>query len=520
MKIQLIYFTNITNYAASMLGNLAQMCGWDVAFKYFPDDALEDDIANALLRARPDLVAISIKTFERRLGVQVANIAKSLGMRVVAGGPHATDATDDLVALNLFDAVVVGDGMGVLPDILENFLALEGQAITGKRHQNIALYSQRLFDEEQERQIRESRMYTVIGSFGCPFKCTYCATTRQVGYLPVEHIVESIEKAKEKYNIEWVAFLDDTYTYSIKKLRQFHDLVRERGLKFEYQEVKTRVDCLTDEIAEELTRNGVEEVSFGIETTSPRLLAYLKKGCTLEDNYRAAEICRRNGLSMRINLMFGVPTQDADDYEITQRYVEETQPASITSFYFTPFPGTELFQHCLDNGYLPKDWSFDNFLSLDMNQREFKGWRHTRGILRNIDYDMAEQYLSKIQRFEERRIDEIVMRAAESADEEPWVVVGARKYFFIVLERLSQRKWKNLLGCYNLVEDDFQPRKFEHNIPYVHSENGLKNAKNVVVTLHKGHFYEKVILPRLRETMKFKGKVISASTWPSGYQAG
>ncbi len=517
MKVLFGHFSNRTSYASSIFGQLAFGKGWDVDLHFFRDHYSDEDIAEVLLKTAPDMVGLSMKTFERKAAIAVARIAKSMGIKVITGGPHPTNAPKELQSLGLFDAVVVGDGLGVMEDILDQYDTLSGEIITGSKHPDISRYTQRYYSDEQVTQMRETKMFSVIGSLGCPFKCNYCATTRSPAYIPVELVVGSIAEAQEKYGVEWVTFLDDTFTYSLKKLRKFHDLVRRQGLTFEYMEVKTRVDCFTEEIAEELAGMGVEEISFGVETASPRLLKFLDKGCTLEDNYRAAEICHKNGLSMRVNLMYGLPTQDKEDYEITQKFVEDCEPSSVTPFYFTPFPGTGLFQYCVQNGYLPEqpeNWSYDNFMDLDMNNRDFKGWKHTKGILKNIDYDMAEHYYKLVLAHQNRKIEDIVLSTARKMDHAPWVVVGTKKYFSIVLEKLSRHEWKNLLGSVNIVDDDYQQLNLDINVPVLDAGNLPGKVGNVMLTLHKGHFYNEVIIPWLDKSFGFRGQAHSVSTWP------
>jgi radical SAM superfamily enzyme YgiQ (UPF0313 family) len=517
MKVLFGHFSNRTSYASSIFGNLARKVGWDTEFQFFRGSESDEEIAEILIQSGPDLLGLSMKTYERKAALQVARVAKSLGIKIITGGPHPTNAPGDLKTLDLFDGIVVGDGLGVLEEILDSHESLSGEVILGKRHADMKLYTERYFDPEQEAQMRETKMFTVIGSLGCPFSCNYCATTRSPAYIPVEDVVNSIEKAKRDYGIEWVAFLDDTFTYSIKKLRKFHEAIRERELKFEYMEVKTRVDCFTDEVADEIAGMGVEEISFGVETASPRLLKFLDKGCTLEDNYKAAEICKSHGLSMRINLMYGIPTQDKDDYEITQKYVEDCEPSSVTPFYFTPFPGTGMFKYCVDNGYLPvqpENWSFDNFQDMDINTRGFEGYKHTKGMLRKIDYGMAEHYYKKVLSHQDQKIEDVVLDTARKVDGEPWIVVGTKKYFSIVLEKLSRRNWDNLVGCYNLVDDDYQQLNLDIDVPAIDPDNLPVGIKNVMVTLHKGHYFDEVIVPTLREKFNFEGQVFSVSTWP------
>ena len=291
-------------------------------------------------------------------------------------------------------------------------------------------------------------------------------------------------------------------------------MIEKQGVRFEYMEMKARVDNFSDEIAAELASIGVEELSFGVETVSPKLLRFLNKRTTPEQIYNASKICKKHGIALRISLMFGIPTQDQEDYDLTMRYIEACEPDSIMCFYFTPFPGTWLFEYCLQNGHMPDNWAYDNLIHINPSQSEFRGWWHTPGVLKNVDYKMGAFYWDKVNEFEIIKQNAAILKAARVADRNKWIVVGTKKYIFEALERLSQHKWNNLLGWYSLSEGDFQQKKHVFSVEKYDWDQPGPRPETIVATIHKGHYYKNVLIPMMEKRFGFTGPILSASTWP------
>ncbi len=63
--------------------------------------------------------------------------------------------------------------------------------------------------------------------------------------------------------------------------------------------------------------------------------------------------------------MLGLPGETRDDLQQTLDLAEELNVADFGYFVFYPYPGTRLFQVCLDNDYLPAD-----YLERPANHRE------------------------------------------------------------------------------------------------------------------------------------------------------
>lgn len=507
MKLLFGIFTEDMSYPASMFGYHAQECGWDVEIVFFSDDMTEENIANRISHYDPDLIALTIKTLERGTAFKVANVARSFKSKIVAGGIHVTRCQSDVVSSGLFDGVVVGDGMGVWEDILNSYHNVSGgQTIKGKAHPNKSLYTKRLFSDSQKKKLKQTKRIDILTGLGCPFNCYFCSGTKPFMAFPIEDVVDQLIRIKKDFSIELVAIQDETFSYNLKRVKQFRQLLESNGLCFSY-DLQTRTNCFNEKIAGELAALGVENLNFGVETVSPKLLKFINKQTTDGDAYRCAEICRKYGFPFRANFMFGIPTQDQKDYELTWKFIQKVKPEVISMYYFMPFPGSYLYDYCKENGYFPDDFSFDMYHCI----------MGTKPDLCKIDYDMADAYVKKIKNFDNNRKEKIIVSQALKADECKWIVFGAADYFYRVLEILSKYKWKNCLGYYDYRNDMFRTQDYNFRIPQYNWNGALEKPDIILTTSHKGISFDRIILPIIQNQLGFNGEILSLSTFGNNF---
>ena len=502
MKLLFGIFTENMSYPASMLGYLAKQNGWDVEIVFFQDNATEEDITNILIKYNPDLIALTMRTLERFTAFRVARAARQFKAKILAGGIHVTNSQMDVVSSGLFDGIVVGDGMGVWEDILHSYNTLDGQIIKGKPHPNASLYTKRIFSDSQKTKLKQSKRIDILSGLGCPFNCHFCSGTKHYMEFPIEEVVNQLVVAKRTFGIKAVAVQDETFSYSLKRLRSFRRLLASHGIGFLF-DVQTRTNCFNKEIADELAALGVENVTFGVETVSPKLLKFINKRTTAEDAYHTAEICKQYNFPFRANFLFGLPTQDEEDYEITWQFIQIVKPDVICLYYFMPYPGSYLYDYCMQNGYFPDNFSFDKYSCIMENKPN----------LNKIDYDMADYYVNKIKDFDNEHKEDIIAQQALKADTYNWIIFGAADYFYRVLEMLSKYEWKNCLGYYDYRGDIFRTQDYNIKIPQYSLKAGSKRPDMILTTYHKGRSFNEIIQPIIREKFKYNGEIVSVSSF-------
>lgn len=444
--------TENRSMAASMIAALAQDYGWDVDIEFFPPQADATMVQNRITEAEPDLFALSFRSYERQQAFEIASVVKKMGVKIVAGGTHPTMLPKDLVQCGYFDAIVQGDGMGVLDQILDGYQSLrDSQIIHGQKHRDKKVYLRYFFSDSQQSVMKSTRTVNLLTSIGCPFSCKYCGSSR-LQYLKFseQDLVDSMVELAQDYGIRIFTFQDDLLCANVKRVRRISELLEDmlpgQGIGFG-RSINARAAGFNEELAAELIRLKITDVSFGIESASTKLLGFLNKKQSQEDCYRAIEICQKFGLYSRVNLMFGIPTQDREDYELSLQFIEDAKPDIVNLFYFFPYPGTDLYDYCFDYDHFPATYDRNRF---DWFHPKIDGIRNIQLRLNNVDYDMASDYMERINRIYE--INNFLQPLLNEFDQHPWVLIGSsvQIYFSQILQHLKKYIIKNCLGYWDI----------------------------------------------------------------------
>jgi radical SAM superfamily enzyme YgiQ (UPF0313 family) len=89
---------------------------------------------------------------------------------------------------------------------------------------------------------------------------------------------------------------------------------------------------------------GNDNLLFGAQTGSDRLLRTLRRNHTVADVYRAAEIITAQHLTPVVDLIFGLPGETPEDVAATVRLMDDLvqMGAVLHTHTFMPLPGTPL----------------------------------------------------------------------------------------------------------------------------------------------------------------------------------
>lgn len=328
---------------------------------------------------QPDIVGISVLTLDASNGIEMAHLAKEVAPEIltVCGGAHATDASE--LCVGHYDIVVQGEGEETLLEIihghpLETIQGIcylrDGEVVTNPPRPAIKdldslpppLYS--LFDMEQ--YVEEGfRIGAVLGSRGCPYQCTFCASQvfweRSIRLRSVEKVIDEAEFLQERYHFDKISFADDLVNVPRQRAIDLANEIIRRGLhkKVEfYSLLRANRNTVSDEMFQRMKEANWTEVSFGIESASPRVLQAMKKSLTPEEASQAIAMARRAGIKTVFgNFMVGSWDEGWSDVLKTWRFVltNDVEPLFWVS---TPYPGTQYAQNLIDAGYLDKEYAW------------------------------------------------------------------------------------------------------------------------------------------------------------------
>ena len=121
----------------------------------------------------------------------------------------------------------------------------------------------------------------------------------------------------------------------------------------------------------------------GVESGSPRILDFIKKGITVEGALEANRKLSRTGIKVIYAFMCGFPTETVEDLRMTQDLIfrlKRENPNAMTGLtnIYSPYPGTPLYDYVKTlNISLPKnlegwgvfDWKNANLSYLSKKRR-------------------------------------------------------------------------------------------------------------------------------------------------------
>jgi len=122
---------------------------------------------------------------------------------------------------------------------------------------------------------------------------------------------------------------------------------------------------------------------IGFESGNQRVLNFLRKGTTVEQNYKAADICRSLGIRIWANFMLGIPTETNEEVAETVKMIKKIRPYVASPAFYTPHPGSDLFKFCIENN-----------LSLITKHEDYKRYPDGRKV-KGIDYEFLKKALAE-----------------------------------------------------------------------------------------------------------------------------
>ena len=321
----------------------------------------------------PDVIAATIWGIDYKLALKCLRIAKELNPRVitVVGGVYPTVAPEELVGQKDIDYIVRGEGELALVRLLKSLEAGEPveRVIQDERPDldELPFIDRELFDYEAELNNPylgkfsglEPPFVTIITTRGCKYNCSFCQPTqrmlfgRQVRQRSVGNVMDELKQLRDKYHFKSLMIYDDTFIQDVDWVREFCRQYRINGFTQPFW-IETRADiiCKEEEIVAELSQTGLRALAMGFESGNERVLRFLRKGVTVEQNYRAAEICRKYGIKVEGGFMFGIPTEVNAEVMDTVRMIRHIKPEYLHVAVFTPFRGAELSEYCRQNNLI------------------------------------------------------------------------------------------------------------------------------------------------------------------------
>ncbi|OGO28396.1 MAG: hypothetical protein A2Z16_09080 [Chloroflexi bacterium RBG_16_54_18] len=304
-----------------------------------------------------DLVGISVVTRAAPRAYLIASEYHKRGIKVVLGGIHPSALPKE--ALQHADALVIGEGESVWPELIGNFQQGELKTI----YKGIPLLDLDLLPWPRREIIRSPELYAstkvVTATRGCPNSCTFCSAgvglVKKYRKRSVKNIIAELESLPGKM----VIFMDDNIGWDQAYTKELFSAMAPLGLH--WMGAITASALEDSELVKLAAKSGCFMFGVGFESLSPQVIKSVRKQRTNHPECYASLIkrCQDAGIAVWGNFILGFDDDTLDTFSELIEFINRTRIELVSIFPLIPYPGSVLFrQYEKQNRILTKDWRF------------------------------------------------------------------------------------------------------------------------------------------------------------------
>ena len=373
---------------------------------------------------QPDLVCVSIYTPTRHESFKVIHLAKKTvsQAKIVVGGVHPTFLPEQMIeAYPAIDYVVVGEGEEATLELVraiesgstvENIVGLcyrglDGKAVRVLGHRPMtdigSLPFPQYFEHFAKIDGRRVKAGSMITSRGCAAACNFCTVPAFWGRQRLrspESVVAEMKWLVETHGVEYIWFMDDTFTIEMDEARKLLQVIINSGLSNKVRwRCATRVNCVSRDLLHLMKKAGCHRISYGVESGSPEILKTVMKGTRLEQAEAACLMAKEEGILVETNFMVGNPGETQETIDETKAFIKKVRPDEFNvSNALYLFPGTPSYNMAKRQNLIADEvWLTDTqtvAYTAENSQEQLSAWqieiirecgRHL-GFLNNVKY--------------------------------------------------------------------------------------------------------------------------------------
>jgi hopanoid biosynthesis associated radical SAM protein HpnJ len=189
---------------------------------------------------------------------------------------------------------------------------------------------------------------------GCRSKCTFCLWPQTVGghryrVRSPENVVAEVRWIQQNMpEVKEIFFDDDTFTDFRPRAEEIARGLGKLGVTWSCN-AKANVPYQTLKVMKD---NGLRLLLVGYESGNDQILHNIRKGLRTDIARRFTEDCRKLGIVIHGTFILGLPGETQDTIRETIQYAVDINPHTIQVSLAAPYPGTELYQQAVANGWL------------------------------------------------------------------------------------------------------------------------------------------------------------------------
>ena len=205
-------------------------------------------------------------------------------------------------------------------------------------------------------QLDYPRTLFLLTSRGCPFNCTFCWHCLG-GYRErsIDSVMEEIEWAIKKYNINIISLCDDIFGVDKKRLSEFCDKIKKLSKELSTKLIWTcaLVIGTTDEnLLKTMKDAGCHLIGYGFESFSPTVLKSMRKPVNVEQMDKGFKATIKAGIANHSHLIFGDIAETRETAKETINHWKKFYHGQVGLSFVQPYPGSQIYKYCIEKGII------------------------------------------------------------------------------------------------------------------------------------------------------------------------
>ena len=364
---------------ASLAGNIDPHHNVAVADLILVQDKVRETVERLVAEHNPDIVGLSVMTFQRKTAMQIVALVRSLRpqVRVIVGGYDPSLAPAAYMGNGSgVDFIVRGEGEITFRELLRaldrgtSFDQILGLTYLAKDswHENPSRPVHSLEGDEIRLPKRDARVlndYTMMGrpvdvvetSRGCTFDCGFCSIIEMRGRnfhtYTFDRVLADIRDARD-HGARAIFIVDDNISLNIKRFEALCQAIIDAGLNditYTVQAMTSPIAMHGDTLAPLMRKAGFRYVFLGIENILEDDLQFLKAAAKNEfreagrktgnATLRAIDYLHKNKMFVVGGLIVGNPDDTRESIHANLEFAREYVDWPYIQ-HPTPYPGTPM----------------------------------------------------------------------------------------------------------------------------------------------------------------------------------
>ncbi len=337
------------------------------------DNYSVEETTEIILQNKPEIIGLSCFTPD---GILLNNLSKELRKKgfagkIIAGGPHPSSYTEEVLKDRTIDLAVIGEGENTFLELMnklelrEEISNIEGIAyyndgnlkINEKKSyidnlDNIPFPAWDLIKFEKYFKyitgvpLKQRQYMQIFTSRGCPYKCIYCHNIfgKKFRARSIDNVLQEIQILVNDFDIKELLIMDDIFNLNQERAGKIMDGIKSLNKRINISfPTGLRGDILSEELIKKMRDAGTYYVVIAIESGSQRMQKYIKKHLHLERTKNSIMNLAKYGIFVNSSLLFGFTEERPQDIKETFDFVRNTALDMTQPFILNPFKGTEAF---------------------------------------------------------------------------------------------------------------------------------------------------------------------------------